>query len=98
GTSIARFEPLLQRVDESSVAAILEDTRQAIEAGAAAPPNGAQPAAAAPGSAAKPTPSAPPASAAAAAPSTPGEIDLDQFLKTDLRVARVVEASLVDGA
>jgi methionyl-tRNA synthetase len=27
-----------------------------------------------------------------------GEIDLDQFLKTDLRVARVLEASLVEGA
>ncbi|HZF27680.1 MAG TPA: methionine--tRNA ligase [Gammaproteobacteria bacterium] len=102
GTAIARFEPLLQRVDESSVAAILEDTRQAIEAAAApppaAPPGGAQPAVAAPASAAKPTPAAPPASAAAAAPSAPGEIDLDQFLKTDLRVARVVEASLVEGA
>ena len=36
-----------------------------------------------------------PASTAASAPAS---IDLEQFLKTDLRVARVLEATLVDGA
>jgi methionyl-tRNA synthetase len=38
------------------------------------------------------TPTAP------AAPATNGEIDIAQFQKTELRVARVVEASYVDGA
>ncbi|HET7131586.1 MAG TPA: methionine--tRNA ligase [Gammaproteobacteria bacterium] len=105
GAPIARFEPLLNRVEESAVAAILEETRQAIEDAATATPapagvragaTAATPAAA--GSAA-PATAASAAAAGLKAPSVPaGEIDLDQFLKTDLRVARVLEASLVEGA
>jgi methionyl-tRNA synthetase len=100
GAPIARFEPLLQRVDESAIAAILEDTRQAVEANAAtstaSTPAKTAPATSAP--AASPG-AAPPAPAPAAPPVTAtGEIDLEQFLKTDLRVARVLEANLVEGA
>ncbi len=36
--------------------------------------------------------------AAAAEPAKPAEIEIDQFAKTDLRVARIVDASHVDGA
>jgi methionyl-tRNA synthetase len=95
GAAIAPFEPLLQRVEDSSIAAILEETRQAAAAITAAPRDGAQPAAA---TAAATSPRTTPSSAPSTAPSTVGEIDLEQFLKTDLRVARVVEASLVEGA
>jgi methionyl-tRNA synthetase len=39
-----------------------------------------------------------PTPTAAAAAADAAEVDLEQFLKTDLRVARVVDAGLVDGA
>ena len=100
---LARFEPLLQRVEETSIAAILEETRQAVEAaaapaaGSATPKAVTAPAAAAPAAAAPAAPAAATTAPSAAAPAPAGEIDLDQFLKTDLRVARVVDASLVEG-
>ncbi|HEX5050054.1 MAG TPA: methionine--tRNA ligase [Gammaproteobacteria bacterium] len=94
GSPIARFEPLLQRVEESSIAAILEDTRQAIE-GVASTAAAATSATAATHTESRAGAAPAPAPAAAA---DNGVIDLDQFLKTDLRVARVLEASLVEGA
>jgi methionyl-tRNA synthetase len=76
GRRIARFEPLLQRVEEAATQRIIEDER----GGTTAMTNE--------GSAAK------------AAPTTgePTEIDLELFLKIDLRVARIAAAKLVEGA
>jgi methionyl-tRNA synthetase len=83
GRRIERFEALLQRVEEATVQAIVAEART-VAAGEPAPAAaaGTAPAAASP---AEPVPSAAP-------------IDLEQFLKTDLRVARVLEASYVEGA
>jgi len=105
GRKIARFEPLLQRVELATLDTIVAETRAQIDRATAAP-------ATADGSAARTaTPVSKPAggalaSAAAAQPVTsaatvdgaPAEIDLPQFAKTDLRVARVLDASHVDGA
>jgi len=101
GRKIAHFEPLLQRIELATLQKIVAETRAQIEAA------NATPAAAASASTAK-SASAP---AKAAAPATSAksandiattidgaEIDLSQFAKTDLRVARVLEASLVEGA
>jgi methionyl-tRNA synthetase len=108
GRKIERFESLLQRVDPSAVDNIVAEARAlgaaaaAAAAQAAATPAGPAPASATPAPApAAPAP-APAASAAAPAagaePPKPAEIEIDQFAKTDLRVARVIEASRVDGA
>jgi methionyl-tRNA synthetase len=69
GSEIARFQPLLQRVDTASIDAI---TRA-----------GAEP--------------APPAADDAKSAATE-TIDLAEFQKAELRVARIIEASHVDGA
>jgi methionyl-tRNA synthetase len=71
GAPLAKFEPLLTRVEPGAIEAIVKPTA-AEGAGA---------------------PSAPSAQQGAGA-----EIDLAQFQKVDLRVARVIEASYVDGA
>ena len=86
GRKIERFEPLLQRVELATLEKIVADTRAQAEGAASAPATGA-PAAAAPASA-----------GAARTDGAAAEIDLTQFAKTDLRVARVLEASHVDGA
>jgi methionyl-tRNA synthetase len=66
GTSIAKFEPLLTRVEPAAIEAI-----------------------------AKPSTGETPTVTTA---TITGEIDLPQFQKTELRVARIIEASYVDGA
>jgi methionyl-tRNA synthetase len=66
GRKIAKFEPLLTRVENATVEALI-----------------------------KPTPSEAPA---VKTPSGNGEIDLAEFQKTELRVARVIEAAYVEGA
>jgi methionyl-tRNA synthetase len=71
GQTIARFEPLLQRVEAETVAAI----------GGAAPREGTAEGKKKPEEA-----------------DTSDEIDLAQFQKTELRIARIIEASYVDGA
>jgi methionyl-tRNA synthetase len=68
GVPIAKFEPLLNRVDPATTETLTQRT------------NGT------------PTVTAP------TAPVANGEIDLAQFQKTELRVARIIEASYVDGA
>jgi methionyl-tRNA synthetase len=87
GRRIERFESLLQRVEEAAVEAIVAEARSTSGASGAAAATG--PATVGTAAAAKP-----PAGGAPA----PAAIDLEQFLKTDLRVARVLEASLVEGA
>jgi methionyl-tRNA synthetase len=97
GRKIARFEPLLQRIELATLEKIVAETRTQIEAQNAAP-------AAAPATA--PNKAAPPTAAATkgapvndtATPVDSTEIDIAQFQKTDLRVARVLDASLVEGA
>ena len=91
GTPLAPYEPLAQRLDPKVVAELVE-APPAVAATAAAPAKAAAAAAAR----TKPEPKAPaqpPAPAAA-----PGVISIDDFAKLDLRVAKVVEASDVEGS
>ncbi|HUL80514.1 MAG TPA: methionine--tRNA ligase [Gammaproteobacteria bacterium] len=99
GHKIARFETLLQRVELATLEKIVAETRALAEdapsarAGADGSAATAKPA---PGSGSKA--GAPAAPSPATADGAPAEIDLPQFAKTDLRVARVLEANHVDGA
>ena len=68
---IARFEPLLTRVEQGKIDAMVADSMEPEEGGAPAP--------------------APEAG-------TGGRIDIAEFAKVDLRVARVIGAKLVGGA
>ncbi len=77
GRKIARFEPLLQRIELATLEKIAAETRALIEGTTTTMP-------------ASDTPNPPMAPAA--------EIDIAQFQTTDLRVARVIDASLVEGA
>ncbi|RPI62443.1 MAG: methionine--tRNA ligase, partial [Lysobacterales bacterium] len=72
GTKIARFEPLLTRVEMATVESLTKPAESETPAVTTTP--------------------TPPAT------KSNGEIDLAEFQKTELRVARVVEASYVDGA
>jgi methionyl-tRNA synthetase len=65
GTRIERFKPLLQRVEESAVAAIMAEASTGADK---------------------------------LDETQADQIDLDAFLKVDLRVAEIVEAGFVDGA
>jgi methionyl-tRNA synthetase len=86
GTAISPYEPLATRLDPKAVAALV--AHDAAD-GAAAP---ASVPAAAPGAA----PGAAPAAASGAAPAE--LISIDDFLRIDLRAARVVNAQFVEGA
>src|SRR5262249_51220866 len=77
GSKIARFEPLLQRIELATLEKIVAETRATIEGTTKAMPA---------------TDTATPADGAGA------EIDIAQFQKTDLRVVRRLDASLVEGA
>jgi methionyl-tRNA synthetase len=100
---IERFEPLLQRVDAAAIERIVAEAReQAAAVTSGAPPDPGRSAASDSAAAsARPAGGAGNPAAAGSTSASDGraaEIDLDQFAKTDLRVARVVEAALVDGA
>lgn len=90
GTRVAKFQHLMQRVEPEKVQAMIEETKEA---------NG-EPEASAPGEAAGTGPADKwndgpgPLEAEPLAP----ECDFDDFLKIDLRIARVVEAKHVEGA
>jgi methionyl-tRNA synthetase len=74
GAPIAKFEPLLTRVEPAAIEAITKPATSetpTVTTTTATPP---------------------------AAPAANGEIDIAQFQKTELRVARVIEASYVEGA
>jgi methionyl-tRNA synthetase len=79
GRKIARFEPLLQRIELATLEKIVAETRAQIEATKAEAVASAN-------------------DAAKTADGAAAEIDIAQFQKTDLRVARVLDASLVEGA
>jgi len=112
GHKIAKFEPLLQRVEPATLEKIAAATLARAEADVGSAQAPAAAAASTRAAAASPSaPSAPTGATKAAAANAktgaanaPGgngadpEIDIGQFTRTDLRVARVVDASLVDGA
>jgi methionyl-tRNA synthetase len=77
GRKIARFEPLLQRIELATLEKIVAETQALIEGTKTTMPA---------------NDTASPAGGAAA------EIDIAQFQTTDLRVARVLDASFVEGA
>ena len=74
--SINPFKPLMQRIDQDKVAAMVEASREAL-----------------PGGGTEQTPSGPLADEPLG-----DEIGFDDFIKVDLRVARIVSASAVAGA
>ena len=96
GTKINAYEPLAVRLDPKTVAGLIEPETSAPASAAAAAPTAAAPTAAA----------APAANAAAsdtatlaAATSVEGNlISIDDFLRVDLRVARVIAADFISGA
>ena len=73
GSSIATYEPLLQRIEKASIEAILAEAADGAKGLAETESESAN-------------------------ASDIGEIDLDTFLKVDLRVAEVVAAAHVEGA
>jgi methionyl-tRNA synthetase len=83
GHAIEDFEPLLQRIDEKALAALIEASRDSLQPGPV-PGQGA-----ALGGAEKST---------AVLEPIAGSIEIDEFAKIDLRVARVVSAETVAGA
>ncbi len=97
GNAVAPFSHLLQRVDPKKVAAVIEETREAVpatpaEAAAAAAPEALM--AAAPVAAASTTDDG----AALLAEPLAAECSIDDFQKVDLRVARVIAAEHVPEA
>jgi len=87
GHVIRPYQHLMTRIDKKQVAALLEANRQSLTAA----PEMAAPAAAP----AKAKASEPPEPSAV--PATP-PIGIDEFMRIDLRVARIREAGPVDGA
>ena len=86
GSAIGRYPQLATRVDPAVVKQLI-----------AAVPDDATPAVVAkPAKAVKPTPT--PGTAASAAPKDSGMITIDDFAKLDLRAAKVIEASRVEGS
>ncbi len=80
GHEIAKFKPLMTRIERDKIDAMLEDSRESITA--ATPEKKKQPEKAAPDN------------TTATAPA----IEFDDFAKVDLRIARIVSASEVEGA
>jgi methionyl-tRNA synthetase len=93
--ALAPFTPLMQRIDAKAVARMVEAGREGDAEpapAASAPPReasaGTRKAKATPGPAA--TPAAPEAA--------PAHVDIADFAKVDLRIARITDAATVDGA
>ncbi|MCX7053952.1 MAG: methionine--tRNA ligase [Proteobacteria bacterium] len=86
GTAINAYEPLATRVDSAAVKALLAASSESLKpAGVPAAAATDQPAKGAAKTAAQP-----------AAP--PAELSIDDFMKVDLRIARIDSAELVEGA
>jgi methionyl-tRNA synthetase len=95
GTAITAYEPLATRLDAKAVAALVQP-EDAASTTAAAP---ATAPAAAPATAPAAAPVNAAAAAAAAAAAVEGnQISIDEFLRVDLRVAKILTAELVSGA
>ena len=89
---IGRYEHLMARVDAKQLDALFEPPAEP----AATPAQAAAAAAAAAAPAATARSGKPAAGAASPAPA--GPISIDQFMSVDLRIARIVEASAVEGS
>ncbi|MEM1082450.1 MAG: class I tRNA ligase family protein, partial [Pseudomonadota bacterium] len=82
--TIEPFQPLTQRVDPKQIEALMEASRESLEAAESVATAAEQPTIE--------------GDAPAAELTLEDEITIDDFLQVDLRVARIVEASLVEGA
>jgi methionyl-tRNA synthetase len=97
GTSILPYEPLATRLDSKAVSALIvpeADAETAEAKGAAS----AASASAAGGKAASATTTAAVTTAAAAPAAPPAPISIEDFMRVDLRVAKILEAELITGA
>jgi methionyl-tRNA synthetase len=93
GTAILPYEPLATRLDSKAVSALIEPEADAGTTEA----KGAASAASASAAGAKAASAAPTATAAAPA-APPAPISIEDFLRIDLRVAKILEADLITGA
>ncbi|MGL6222688.1 MAG: methionine--tRNA ligase subunit beta, partial [Steroidobacteraceae bacterium] len=108
GTQINAYEPLATRVDPAAVKALLAasaDSLQVTGVPTAAGTATSAASAAATTAVAKPATKAavtaaaePAARAAAVAVTAPADLTIDEFMRVDLRIARIDSAELVDGA
>ena len=100
GTAINAYEPLATRVDPAAVKALLAASAESLKPSAV--PEAAAttvPAAAAKTAAPTPAKGAVKAAAKPAEPAAPpAELSIDDFMKVDLRIARIDSAELVEGA
>jgi methionyl-tRNA synthetase len=100
GAAINTYQPLATRVDPAAVKAVLAASAQSLKVtGAPATPaaSGAVAAVAAAKPAAK-TAAKPAAAAATATEAAPAELSIDDFMRVDLRIARIDSAEFVEGA
>ena len=93
GVSINAYEPLATRVDPAAVKAVLAASAESLKVTAAPATTAAPAAKPAAKVAAKPVAAAAPANEA-----PPAELSIDDFMRVDLRVARIDSAELVEGA
>jgi methionyl-tRNA synthetase len=110
GTAILPYEPLATRLDSKAVSALIApevdpgaaEPKGAVSAATAsvsAPSASALAAGASAPATAASAPAAKPATAGAAAPATPpAPISIEDFMRVDLRVAKILEADLITGA
>ena len=93
GHRIARFEPLLTRVEPARIDAMVADSMETEEG--SAPPTGAGERARETGA---PPPGADDDSDGATSGGTGGRIDVSEFAKVDLRIGKILGATHVEGA
>jgi methionyl-tRNA synthetase len=96
GHIINPYTHLMTRVDPKQLDALFDADKGAAPAAAPASAGVANPAAASPRSAPGAVAAVAPATAAASAPAA--RISIDEFLRVDLRVAKVLDAQLITGA
>jgi len=102
-TSINAYEPLATRVDPNAVKALLAASADSLKpSGMPEAATAASAAVAAKAAPAKPVQDAAKPAAKPAAPTAPAapaaEVSIDDFMKVDLRIARIDSAELVEGA
>ena len=85
GTTINKFKPLLQRVDEKAVEALLEESKESLQAAAVETEE-------------KSSSATTSATTDAAIEPIADEIQYEDFAKIDLRIARIVKAEAVEKA
>jgi methionyl-tRNA synthetase len=99
GTAITAYEPLATRLDPKAVAALVQPENAPLPTAASTPASARAPASAsAPALGAAPRGASDAATLAAAAAVEGNLISIDEFLRVDLRVAKVLSAESVTGA